>query len=269
MQFETVIYETADRIATVTLNRPEKLNALSLQLQQEIVAAMKAAEADRDVRVVILRANGRAFCAGYDLAPDGVVVAGGALSAANDAAALEETIRRLLTIWELRKPVIAQVHGSCFAGGTQLALVCDLTIASEEAVFGIPQLPLGIGFVLPFWTWLIGPKKAREIFYRIGSTVRAPEALALGMLNGVVPAAELDAHVREVALGMAETPPEILMLAKRAINEIQEVQGFRESLFAGCAIDALSHQSDAVRTVNRLIKEEGLRTALEKWRDVV
>jgi enoyl-CoA hydratase len=270
MQFETVRYETAERIATITLNRPEKLNALSRQLQEDLVAALEAAEADREVRVIVLRGEGRAFCAGYDLSGGlDPAAAAGPMSAVSDAAGLEDTLRRLLVIWDLKKPVIAQVHGFCLAGGTQLALICDLTIAADDAVFGIPQLPVGIGFVLPFWTWLIGPKRAREVFYRIGSRVSAREALEWGMVSKVVPAAGLATAVRETALAIAETPPEILLLAKRAINEIQEVQGFRESLRYGVAVDALSHQSHAVRAVNRTIKEEGLQAALRRWRDVV
>ncbi len=271
MGYETLEYEVAERIATITLNRPEKLNALSARLQHELVAALKAAEADAAVRVIIIRGAGRAFCAGYDLTPSpgGAVDTANRISAPYDAAGLEDTLRRLLTIWDLRKPVIAQVHGSCFAGGTQLALICDLTIAAEDATFGIPQLPVGIGFVLPFWTWLIGPKKAREIFYKIGSSITATQALEWGMINAVAPPAELEARVRAEALAIAETPPEILFLAKRAINQTQEVQGFRESLIAGCAIDALSHQSDAVQAVTKLIREQGLRAALNSWKDVV
>ena len=270
MQFDTVLYETRERIATITLNRPEKLNALSLKLQLELVLALKLAEADSDVRVIVLKGAGRAFCAGYDLSAGGVATdASGVSSAVADAVSLEDTLRRLLTIWDLRKPVIAQVHGFCLAGGTQLALICDITIAADDATFGIPQLPVGIGFVLPFWTWLIGPKKAREVFYRIGTRIGAAEAQALGMLNAVVPADQLEGHVLELAKGIAETPAEILLLAKRAINETQEVQGFRESLAFGVEIDALSHQSNAVRAVNRVIREQGLRTALATWKDVV
>ena len=270
MPYDALLYAVADRVATITLNRPEKLNALSVGLQHEIVAAMKAAEADPAVRVIVLKGEGRAFCAGYDLSGglDGPR-ATGPMSAVDDAASLEATLQRLLTIWDLKKPVIAQVHGFCLAGGTQLALICDLTIAADDATFGIPQLPVGIGFVLPFWTWLIGPKRAREVFYRIGSKVTAAQAYEWGMVNAIVPPAELAATVRQRALEMAQTPTEILMLAKRAINETQEVQGFRESLRFGVDIDALSHQSHAVRAVNKLIKEEGLRAALVRWPDVV
>jgi enoyl-CoA hydratase len=270
VDYENLLYETNERVATITLNRPEKLNALSLALQNELVGALEAAEADRAVRVIVIKGAGRAFCAGYDLS-GGVTgpEASGPPSAVDDAAGLEETLRRLLTIWHLRKPVIAQVHGFCLAGGTQLALICDITVAAEDATFGIPQLPVGIGFVLPFWTWLIGPKKAREVFYRIGSRVTAVEAERMGMVNAIVPAAALEERVRTLAAGIAETPAEILLLAKRGINETQEVQGFLQSLQVGVGIDALSHQSRAVRAVNRLIREEGLRTALANWREVV
>jgi enoyl-CoA hydratase len=270
MEFETVLYETAERVATITLNRPEKLNALSRALLDDIVAALRAAEADPSVRVIVLKGNGRAFCAGYDLSAGlGGGRAGEHMSAVADSASLEDTLRRLMVVWELRKPVIAQVHGFCLAGGTQLALICDFTVAADDATFGIPQLPVGIGFVLPFWTWLIGPKRAREVFYRIGSRITAAQAMEWGMLTATAPPADLDAVVRRRAAEFAETPAEILLLAKRAINQAQEVQGFRESLRYGIEIDALSHQSHAVRAVNRLIKEEGLRPALQRWKDVV
>ncbi|MFN0095234.1 MAG: enoyl-CoA hydratase-related protein [Dehalococcoidia bacterium] len=270
MPYDYLLYDVSERIATITLNRPEKLNALSVPLQLELVAALRAAEADAGVRVVVLKGEGRAFCAGYDLSGglDGPR-ARGPMSAVDDAANLNDTLSRLLTIWDLKKPVIAQVHGFCLAGGTQLALVCDLTIAADDATFGIPQLPVGIGFVLPFWTWLIGPKRAREVFYRIGSRISAKQAYDWGMLTDIVPARDLATAVRERALAIAETPVEILLLAKRGINETQEVQGFRESLRYGVDLDALSHQSRAVRATNQLIKEEGLRAALARWRDVV
>ena len=271
MDFEHILYATDGRIATITLDRPEKLNALSVKLQHELVAALKLAERDDAVRVVIIKGNGRAFCAGYDLSAgsDATNAPVNPVSPSMDAVSLRETLLRLLTIWDLTKPVVAQVHGFCLAGGTQLALICDVTIAAENATFGIPQLPVGIGFVLPFWTWLIGPKKAREVFYRIGSKISAPEALRLGMINMTFAADRLEEETLAFARSMAETPSEILQLAKRGINETQEVQGFRESLMFGCEVDALSHQSNAVKTVNRIIREHGLQTALKTWRDVV
>ena len=258
----TVLYERDGRVATVTLNRPEKLNAITTELQDELLAALDDAARDPGVHVAVVRGAGRAFCAGYDVTGGNDTIT----DPPADRAWLERVVRGWLRIWDLPIPVIAQVHGSCLAGGTQLAAICDVTFVADDAVIGTPQLPLGAGYVSAFWAWFVGPKKAKEIFLPTGATLSAQEVVAMGLFNRVVDAARLDEEVRSYAEQVARTPRDILGLQKLSINRTQEAQGFRHALLQGAEIDALAHTSPAVRSVHRFIGENGLREALRAFR---
>ena len=258
---ETIIYEVAERVATVVLNRPEKLNAITPQLQEDLLAALNQAADDPGVHVVVVRGAGRAFCAGYDVTVGGATAPG----VPADRAYLERMTRGWLQIWDLPLPVIAQVHGVCLAGGTQLAAICDVTFVADDARVGTPQLPLGAGYVASFWAWFVGPKKAKEVFFPTGAVLSASEVVAMGLFNRAVPAAALDDEVAAYAATVARTPKDLLGLQKLAINRTQEAQGFRQALLQGAEIDAIAHVSPAVRAVNRYIAEHGLREALDAF----
>lgn len=258
---ETILYEVADRIAYVTLNRPEKLNAITTLLQQELLDALDDAATDPTVHVAVVRGAGRGFCAGYDLTGGGPTAPG----PVGDRAWLERVVRGWLRIWDLPIPVIAQVHGQCLAGGTQLAAICDVTIAADDARVGTAQLPLGAGYVAAFWTWLVGAKKAKEIFLRKGTTITAQEATDMGLFNRVVPADRLDAEVAQFAAEMARTPKDLLVLEKLAINRAFEAGGSRDALFQGIDVDAIAHTAPAVREMNRYIRDNGLKEALRAF----
>jgi enoyl-CoA hydratase len=250
--------EVDERIATITLNRPAKLNAITPQLQRELLDALARVASDDAVHVAIVRGAGRAFSAGYDITAGGTASGG----AAADRLYLEQTLRGWLEIWDLPLPVIAQVHGACLAGGTQLAAICDVTFVADDARIGTPQLPLGAGYVASFWAWFVGPKKAKEIFFPTGETVTANEAVAMGLFNRVVPAADLEREVLAYARSVARTPKELLALQKLAINRTQDAQGLRHALLQSVEIDAVAHVSPAVLAVNRYIGDHGLRAAL-------
>ena len=141
-----ILYDQKDRIGTITLNRPEKLNALSVVLREEIVAAVKEASRDDEVKVIILKGAGRAFCVGYDVAPT-TPGRPDTITILQDLERLREVDERWLTIRDAPKPIIAQIHGYCLAGGTQLAAMCDLAIVAEDTRIGSIQAPLGAGFV--------------------------------------------------------------------------------------------------------------------------
>src|SRR6478735_2864153 len=255
---ELIEYAADGRVATVTLNRPEKLNAITPGLQRELIDALRQAADDEDVRVAIVRGAGRGFCAGYDITSGDMVARG----VPADRLQLEAILRGWLEIWDLPLPVIAQVHGVCLAGGTQLAAVCDVTFVADDARVGTPQLPLGAGYVASFWAWFVGPKKAKEVFFRTGAVIGAGEAVAMGLFNRVVPAADLEAEVQAYARSVARTPKDLLALQKLGINRTQEAQGFRQALLQAAEVDAIAHASPAVRAVNRFIGEHGLREAL-------
>ncbi len=259
----TILYDVHERIATITLNRPERLNALSPEMQREIDEALSEAERDEAVRVVVIAGAGRAFCAGYDIAGTGDSAQ--IRDVAADRIRLEKMLNRWLRIWDATLPVIAKVHGYCLAGGSQLAIMCDVTIAAEDARVGTPQLPLGAGFLSPIWAWHVGPKKAKELLLPTGTMISGSEAARIGLFNVAVAADQLDQYVAEYAQSVAKTPKAVLALEKLAINRSQEVQGFRQAVLQGAEIDALAHATDAVMETKQQIQEQGLKAALAAW----
>lgn len=260
---ETITYEVTDRIARITLNRPERINAISPQMREEISQAIDEAERDDAARVILFAGAGRGFCAGFDIASAGDSAQIRGVAADRDR--LEEMVGHFLRIWDARLPVIAKVHGACLAGGSMLAVSCDVTIAAEDARVGTPQLPLGAGFLGPLWAWHVGPKKAKELIFPTGTVISGAEAARIGLFNTAVPAADLDAYVEEYVARVAKTPREILVLEKRAINRSQEIQGFREAFLQSAEIDALAHATDAVHQTKQRIQDEGLKSAMAAW----
>ena len=276
MAYTDVIYESDGRIATITLNRPEKLNALSNNLRGELMEAMRDAEADDDVGVIILKAAGRSFSAGYDLSP--------ARAASNDEYVdkrsklpmtgtthpgatqwARHVVMTNWTIWELAKPVVAQIHGHCLAGGTELASVCDFRIVAKDAQIGYPPVRAMTTMDMIWTPWFLPPAKAREFAY-IGDSFSGEEMWRLGWANYAMDSDELDDFVLEFATRMSHIDNEMLMYSKRSVNRQYETQGIREALHSGTEIQALSAQRRAASEWGRRVSEEGLKAALE-WRD--
>src|ERR1700751_701546 len=185
-----VLYEVDDKVGVIALNRPEKLNAISADLQQELTKAFTRADADPATSVVLLRAEGRSFCAGYDISAKEP----GKDDWRSDPTRAHEHLHPQLEFemlpWTMKKPVIASVQGHVMGGGCELVMLCDLTIAADNATFGEPEVrfsSVGPAIVMPM---IIGYKKARELLY-FGDTIDAQTALQLGMVNRVVPVGEL------------------------------------------------------------------------------
>ncbi len=258
---DMIEYQVDGRVATVTLSRPEKLNAITTQLQDELLAALRDAERDPAVHVAIVQGAGRGFSAGYDVAGGNVI--GGGVTGDRDW--LERVLQGWLAIWDLGLPVIAKAHGVCLAGGTQLAAICDVSYVSADCKVGTPQLPLGAGYVSAFWTWFVGPKKAKEIFFPTGTVITGQEAAEIGLFNRAFPADQLDDAVAAYAARVARTPKDILALQKKSINRTQELAGFRQAMLQGAELDAIAHVSPSVRTVNKFIAERGLHEALRAF----
>lgn len=220
-----VLYEVSDKIATITLNRPEVANAQNAELLDELDAAWTRAATDDDVVVIVLRGEGKHFSAGHDLkdrwpAPKEITLEW--IYRAESRRYLEYSLRWRNT----PKPSIAAVQGRCIAGGLLLCWPCDLIVAAEDALFSDPVVLMGIGGVeYHGHTWELGPRKAKEILFT-GRPVTAAEAEQVGMVNQVVPRDRLDESVRELAARIAEMPPFGLRQAKRAVNQTLDVQGF-------------------------------------------
>jgi enoyl-CoA hydratase/carnithine racemase len=217
MEFESLLYGVADRVAMITINRPERRNALSWTVMTELRGAFAAAKADHDVSVVVLTGAGdKAFSAGADLSG---MASGAGFVDLHDARG--ELARLFREVWELGKPTVARVRGYSLAGGFGVALMCDVVIAAEDAQFGTPEIDVGL------WPMMITapmlrsmpPKVALELMMT-GRRVSAEEALRIGFVNRVVPVDELDAAVAEVTSVLAAKSPAVMKLGRDAFYAV-------------------------------------------------
>jgi enoyl-CoA hydratase/carnithine racemase len=264
MSGETVLYETDGKVGVVILNRPEKLNALTMDMRLAIGEVLERADAEPDTSVIVLRAQGRSFCVGFDV--------GGAHERPwrHDALKYHERLttsfQALMTPWTLRKPVIASVQGHALGGGCELAMFCDLTIAADDAVFGEPEIlfsQVGPAVLMPF---IVGHKRARELIY-FGDKIDAKRALEIGMINRVVPRDELAAATMKYAKRLSLIAPEALSAAKLAVNRGFDAAGFRNALNAGLDVLAplYAGTTDVGKQFDEIKKKDGLKAALA-WR---
>jgi len=265
MQFETLIYESlGDRVARLTLNRPEKLNAMSPQLLGEFDRVLDVLEADRDASVLIIRGAGRAFCAGFDITPQREGAGLGEFSVSTDRLGLKKIIERWQRLWSLPKPTIAQVQGYCLAGGTELVGHCDIVIAADDAQFGHPAgRALGVIPTLSLWPYLMGMRKSKELFFT-GDLISAPDALQWGLINRVVPRDQLDAETEGFAKRVALVPLDLLMLHKAAVNRFFEIMGLRAAEQSAADLDVIAHQTPAVKQWSQASRGKGLKAALKE-----
>jgi enoyl-CoA hydratase/carnithine racemase len=265
MQHPTVRYETADAIARLTLNRPERLNAMNQAMLEDIGRRLDAAERDEGVRVIIVSGAGPAFSSGFDLKeqmerrPSGHAEWRGILRRDFDT---------IMRFWRCPKPTIAMVRGACLAGACELAMACDITIASEDAFFGEPELKFGAGIVAMILPWMVSPKLAKEIILTGEDRIPAARAREIGMINRVVEAGELEAECLKLAHHLAAIDPGLMRQTKRALNQSYEARSMAEALEAALAID-LSIEGegspDKIAFMD-VARRDGLRAALA-WRD--
>jgi enoyl-CoA hydratase len=260
-----LLTEDLGAVRRLTMNRPSALNALNGELMDALMAALDAAAADDDVRVVILRGAGRAFCSGYDLAED---AEGGEMDAREWLRVLRHDNDRMLAILDHPKPVIASVHSYCLAGGTDLMLACDLAVAAEDAYFGYVDVRFGSGVVSMLLPWVIGARAAKELLFTGDDRVSATEAHRLGLVNRVVPREELDDATLALAEEIAKNEPFVVQSTKRAVNRAWDVAGFRAAMEANVEIDVGIETANlpARDEFRRITQEEGLKAAIA-WRD--
>lgn len=261
-----VLYDTDERVGIVTLNRPAKLNAISKDLRVAAVEAFRRADEDSSTSVVLLRANGRSFCVGYDIGGNDPEKDKWRHDALRWHSHLSESLAFEMTPWDMKKPVIAAVQGHALGGGCELAMLCDLTIAADNAQFGEPEIRFsdaGPAIVMP---WIIGFKKARELLY-FGDSIDAKTALDLGMVNRVVPLADLAQASLKYAKRLALISPEALAWTKLSINRGADAAGFRNALRAGLDVVAplYAARTEFGEKFHELTVKEGLGAAL-KWR---
>lgn len=263
--FQSIVYEVADHIAQLTLNRPERLNALNKAALEEINQAMDQAEADDTVRVIVVSGAGRAFSSGFDLKAQ--------MEQRPEGAKLWRDILDLdfdttMRFWNSPKPTIAAVHGACLAGAFELAMACDITIAAEDAVFGEPELKFGAGIVTMLLPWMTSPKQAKRIILSADDRIAARDALAMGLVSRVVaPGTQLTEALR-TARGIALMDPVLVAETKKALNRTYEIQGMPTALKVALDIDhgIESHGCPDKRAFMDVARERGMREAIA-WRD--
>jgi len=274
---DEVLYEVRDRVALITLNRPEYANAQNSAMTYALDAALARAVNDDQVGVIVLAGAGKHFCGGHDIGTPG-----------RD---LDQSFDRQAVLWwdhvgkdgadgryaremevylgmcrrwrEIPKPSIAMVHGACIAGGLMLAWVCDLIVAAEDAFFADPVVRMGIPGVEYFaHPWVLGPRFAKEVLFT-GGRFSAERAYQAGMVSRVVPRATLESAVFELAGQIAEMPPFGLALAKRAINQCEDLMGMRPGMDAVFGLHHVAHAHNAEVSGNYLagLDARGMRDA--------
>jgi enoyl-CoA hydratase len=242
---ELVLLSVADRVATVTLNRPHKLNATTMPMMALLVRTFADIKARPDVSVVILKGAGRAFCAGHDMGEELVkpphAVVDEILREQRWVHDSYKELREML--WEIPQPVIAQVHGYAFTIGVELAMYCDLVYASTDLKIGWRPVG-GSGRYMHMWPWLIGIRRTKEMLYT-GRMISGAEAAEIGMVNAALPPDELEAHVLSVARQIAQVPLSFLSIEKQTTNKCFDLMGAREGQEFAATMHAIAHHTEA------------------------
>jgi enoyl-CoA hydratase len=283
-QYREIEYSVADRIATITLNVPDKRNRLSFLMRREIVSALRTAERDDAVTVVLIRANGPVFCAGYDLAPSGDPGDGQSTSYYRDEGGRSEgwvaspefdnwtdqwarsCVRDWMNIWNLLKPVVAMVHATCVAGGTELMSMCDIVFAADDARIGYPPMRGMTTPDVPYFPWKMSMAHAKYL-QLTGNSVTGAEAAAMGWVVKSFPAESLEEQTMRELRAIAAIPVALLSANKQSVNQAYEIQGMRTHMDQSWSWHQLS---GSVRPhadeFGRRLRDAGMKDALQ-WRD--
>ena len=266
--YEHILYEVDRGRARITLNRPERRNALSAPLLTELVDALWEADDDREVHCIILRANGPAFSAGYDLAPprrdpDDEVDRRTGRGIDEDVWNLERTQRQMRTLWEMHKPTIAQISGHCLAGGTDLALYCDILIAADDANIGFPPLRNMGSPPNHLWLYNCGPQWTKRLLLT-GDTISGKDAEKIGFVMKSVPPDLLEAEVEGLADRLAHVDTALLAANKRIVNLGLELMGAGTLQRLASENDARAHTAPAARQMLKDLGEKGIKTAISE-----
>ncbi len=270
--FSTILYAADGAVATITLNRPERLNTIVPPMPQEVQAAVGRAIRDPAVKVIVVRGAGRAFCAGYDfgggfehwgeaISTDGRWDPGKDFVAAT-APELAPT-QQLMSVWRSPKPVIAQVHGYCVGGGSDFALCADLVVASEDAVIGTPYSRMWGAFLSGMWIYRLGLARAK--FHALtGRPLSGRQAADVELVNEAVPFARLEARVAELAADLVAIPSSQLAAMKLTVNHAYEAMGLASTQTLGPILDGLMRNTPDALEFVRTAAEQGVGAVVER-----
>jgi len=253
--------EPAPRVRRITLNRPEKRNALNHALRGGIIQALQEADQDPEILVMIVRGAGKCFSAGYDLGSGNEGQELPWFTPGGEGHWPRHVTQGWMSIWELSKPVIAQVHGYCLAGGSELATCCDLVYMADDAQMGYPAVRFGV----PdnhFHVWFVGMRKAMELMLT-GDSISGVEATRLGWANASFPEQDLEQQVLGVAQRIATVPPDLVQLNKRVVHRQMEIMGLHTGIRAGSELCALGMHQKSMHEFLAQTQKKGLTGALQ------
>ena len=266
MAYETIRYDTAGAIATITLNRPERLNTIVPPMPEEMEAAVHEAVRDQAIKVIVLRGAGRAFCAGFDLGGgfhhwDEGLTTDGAWDPGKDFAMATAQavgpVPKFMSLWRSPKPVIAQVHGWCVGGGSDMALCADIVIASEDARIGTPYSRMWGCYLTGMWLYRLGLTRAKE-YALTGKPLSGAQAAEVGLINAAVPFGQLEQEVAEQAQRLASIPLSQLTAMKLIVNQAYENMGLASTQVLGPILDGLMRNTPDATSFIDLAEREGV-----------
>jgi enoyl-CoA hydratase len=270
--FETLIYAVDEAVASVTLNRPDRLNTIVPPMPDELEAAVHRAVADEGVKVIVLRGAGRAFCAGFDFGGgfhhwDEALTTDGEWDPGKDFVAATApsmgAVPKFMSLWRSPKPVIAQVHGWCVGGGSDMALCADLVIASEDARIGTPYSRMWGAYLSGMWLYRLGLTRAKE-YALTGKPLSGREAADVGLINQAVPFERLEDEVRETAERLASIPLSQLAAMKLVVNQAYENMGLASTQTLGPILDGLMRNTPDAKRFIELAEREGVPGAVRE-----
>ena len=272
MTYEAILYETQGRIATITLNRPDKFNAIRPPLPEELEQAVAEANADTEVRVIVLKGAGKAFCAGFDFSQGLEHFAAWAGQSARETwdpgkdlmmvlSPFMGPVPKFMSIWRSPKPVIAQVHGWCVGGGSDMALLCDVIVASEDARFGTPYSRVWGCYLTGMWLYRLGLTRTK-LLALTGDSISGKEAAEIGLINRAVPVEKLEAEVQYWANRMAQCPTSQLAAMKLVVNQAFDNMGLLNTQMIGSILDGyMRHTAEGLQFVETA-REKGVAAAI-------
>ncbi len=270
MPYETLLYDAVDAVATITLHRPERLNTIVPPMPQELEDAVHRAVADAQVKVIVLRGAGRAFCAGFDFGDgfhhwDDALTTDGAWDPGKDfvfaTAPSVAPVPKFMSLWRSPKPVIAQVHGWCVGGGSDMALCADLVIASEDARIGTPYSRMWGSYLTGMWLYRLGLTRAKE-YALTGKPLSGLQAAEVGLINAAVPFAELEREVAARAAQLASIPLSQLSAMKLVVNQAYENMGLASTQLLGPLLDGLMRNTPDAASFIELAERDGVPAAV-------
>jgi enoyl-CoA hydratase len=272
MPYETLLYDTADAVATITLNRPRRLNTIVPPMPDELEAAVHRAVADEQVKVIVVRGAGRSFCAGFDFGDgfhhwDEALSTDGEWDAGKDfvfaTAPSVAPVPKFMSLWRSPKPVIAQVHGWCVGGGSDMALCADLVIASEDARIGTSYSRMWGCYLTGMWLYRLGLTKAKE-YALSGKPLSGVQAADVGLINAAVPFAELEREVAERAAQLASVPLSQLSAMKLVVNQAYDNMGLASTQTLGPILDGLMRNTPDAKEFIELAERDGVHGAVAR-----